>query len=108
MVIANGLYVICSPGGYSPYVRIGWLRFIEDDEYEIVGARVIARFGRNAELSVLARKGPQVGTQADTQLLTASEVPVPIHRLHMIRLEPAVEDAWKLACPRPRDWRDAP
>ena len=54
------------------------------------------------KIAALAAKGPQL----DTQLLAASEVPEPIHRLHMIRHIPADAKAWAAACPRPEGWKD--
>ena len=97
-----GLAIVVSPGGYSPYVRIGWWRRVDGDEWEGIGCRVIQRFGQGAALAALSQSGPA----PDTVLLAAAKVPSPIHRLHAIRIEPADAQAWAQHCPRPADWSD--
>jgi len=103
-VMREGLNIIVSPGGYSPYVRIAWCRRVEGDEWIMIGARIIRRFGRNQQLVNLAAKGPVVGkaTSENTDLLDAATEASPIHRLHAIRCEPANEKAWARACPKPK------
>lgn len=98
----HGLAIVCSPAGYGPYVRIGWCRRVDGDEWEIVNARVVRRFGTGGELAKLAVDGPLT----DTQLLSAAATPSPIHRLHAIRYEAASESAWAEHCPRPHGWTD--
>ena len=100
-----GLYIIVVPSGYNPFVLIGWLRRVEDpaepygDEYEMLGGRVIRRFGPNVELGVLARKGPQAGTE----LLRATKRES-YHRLSWGRSIDADIVAWAKDCPRPEGW----
>jgi len=103
-VMREGLNIIVSPGGYSPYVRIAWCRRVEGDEWIMIGARIIRRFGRNQQLVNLAAKGPVVGkaTSENTDLLDAATEASPIHRLHAIRCEPANEKAWAKVCPKPK------
>ena len=102
-VMREGLNIIVSPGGYSPYVRIGWCRRVEGDEWLIIGARIIRRFGRNQQLVNLAANGPVVGKDQgeNTDMLDAATEASPIHRLHAIRCEPANEKAWAKVCPKP-------
>ena len=104
-VMREGLNIIVSPGGYSPYVRIGWCRRVDGDEWIMIGARIIRRFGRNQQLVNLAAKGPVANKTVagdNTDLLDAATEASPIHRLHAIRCEPANEKAWAKACPKPK------
>ena len=98
----EGLKILTYPsGGYYPYVFVGWLRRVGGDDYELVGARIIRRFGRDGALVNLAEKGPQ----SDTQLLDAAKHPEPVHRLLMGRVIQANAGAWKKECPKPKDWK---
>jgi hypothetical protein len=107
-IMKEGLHIVVSPGGYTPYVRIAWCRRLEGDEWELVGARIIRRYGRDQQLVNLAAKGPakptDKGADDGTKLLDAATVPSPIHRLHAIRIEPANEEAWREHCPKPAGW----
>ena len=111
-LLEPGLTIICSPsGGDWPFVRVGWLRRKCGDEWEIVNARIIRRFGHGpekpAELARIAQDGPWrdgAGRQRATQLLAASAKPEPIHRLHVCRSIACNPDAWAEDCPRPADW----
>ena len=108
MNLLKGLRIVSIPSGYNPYVLIGWLRRLEGDEYELVGARVIRRYGTDVSLTQLAEDGPA----HDTQLLRASAHPEPVNRLLMSRCLVTNEDAWSTkrakdkACPRPNGWVD--
>lgn len=96
----NGLRIVSIPGGYYPYVLVGWLRRLQGDDWEISGARVIRRFGARQSLAGLASKGPA----RDTQLLEASAQPEDLHRLLINRSIRCDEAAWAKECPRPEGW----
>lgn len=67
--MTDGLYIICSPGGYYPYVRIAWCYRV-DGLLHMKNCRVLKQFGNMAELAAIAVDGPK----SNTRLLTASEV----------------------------------
>lgn len=94
-MITDGLYILCSPGGYYPYVRVGWCRRI-DGFIEVYNCRLIRRFGTNAELSRIAKTGPMTSTQ----LLSPSPVEY-VSVVAVSRLIPADPAAWVKECPRP-------
>jgi hypothetical protein len=100
--VNHGLYIVSVPsGGYYPYTIVGWVRRVEGDEWEAVGARIIRRYGPSVSLTTLAEKGPQEGTE----LLPASHLPRPVHRLHMgLPLKCDVK-AWAKDCPKPKGWK---
>ena len=97
----NGLKIFSLPGGYYPFVLVGWLRRVEGDEYEVLSGRVIRRFGQSQALSSLAQKGPA----KDTELLAASPTET-VHRLLIGRCIPCEPSAWAKECPKPEGWRD--
>ena len=70
------LCIVSIPSGYYPYVLIGWAHRVEGLEWEIVGARVIRRFGRDVAITTLAHEGPQRGTEllpaADYDIATSA------------------------------------
>lgn len=91
----DGLYIICSPGGYYPYVRIGWCSR-QDGMIEMRNCRVIKRFGTNAELAKIAKEGPV----SSTSLLSPADVEYVAVGL-VSRLIPCNPTAWKKECPKP-------
>ena len=97
----KGLFIVSLPsGGTWPYTEIGYLRRLEGDEWEMHGARIIKRYGKNQALADLAANGPA----SDTILLPASRKPLPVHRLHMGRPEVCDEKAWAAHVPKPQGW----
>jgi hypothetical protein len=96
----NGLKIISVPSGYNPYVIVGWLRRVDGDWWEMIGARVIRRFGTNIAMTTLAEKGPAT----DTQLLEASAQPEDYHRFGISRALRCNEEMWLKHCPKPKDW----
>jgi hypothetical protein len=96
----SGLKVIVTPGNYWALTQIGWLRRVDGDEYELVGARSLRRIGEQVPLATLAAKGPG----KTIQVQPASEQPEELHRLTIRRCIPANEAAWAKECPRPKDW----
>ena len=101
-----GLTVLVSQGTYYGLIRVGWLRRVEGDEWELVGARVLVRASgwRTSDgylaLSEAAAQGP--GTA--WTLLPASAEPEPVWRGHMLRPIVADAEAWAVECPRPPEW----
>jgi hypothetical protein len=100
----NGLKIIQVPGRYGGWAvtRVGWMRRVNGDEWEMIGARTIVRTGSPRTLDSLAAKGPA----NDHRLSDASEMPEEIHRLLIRRSLPASEKTWIAHCPRPPGWRD--
>jgi len=97
----DGLKIIQVPGRYSWAVtRVGWLRRVSGDEWEIVGARTIVRTGSPRTLDSLAAHGPG----RDHRLSAISEASEEIHRLVIRRSIPANEAAWLEHCPMPAGW----
>ena len=102
----EGLTVLVSQGTYYGLVRVGWLRRVDGDEWELVGARVMVRASgwRTADgyvaLSDAAAKGPG----SAWTLLPASVEPEPVWRGHMLRPIVANPEAWKSQVPRPKGW----
>jgi hypothetical protein len=100
----DGLKIVVTPGSYWALTQIGWLRRLDGDEYELVGARTLRRVGAQVPLAQLAAEGP--GDSIKVQP-TAVE-PEEIHRLLIRRSIPASESAWAKWCPKPAGWGDAP
>ena len=98
--VIEGLYIVCSPGGYYPYVRIGWCR--RDDIWiEMHNCRVIKRFGTNAELAKIAKEGPK----SNTNLLSVSKM----ERVCVAMASRVIECAplaWVEACPKPESFAE--
>jgi hypothetical protein len=98
--LEEGLKIITLPGGYVPYVLVGWLKRVAGDEWHLHNARVIRRFGAGKTLTDLAEEGPA----EDTQLLSPSAKPEEVHRLNIGRSIPCNEESWKEACPKPSSY----
>ena len=97
----DGLNIVCTPGGYSPYIRIGWFRRID---FELVGrnVRVIRRLGRSMEISQLARNGPRRGDGHTILLSPSPEGSVALAMCAWV--EPCDPAAWAEDCPEPEGW----
>lgn len=91
----DGLYIMCMPGGWYPWVMVGWVE-CDDLFIKFKNCRVIRRYGSSAQLSVIAKKGPQ----RDTELLEPSELEL-IAITSISRAILCDEVAWKTYCPRP-------
>jgi hypothetical protein len=100
----NGLKIIQVPGMYAnlAVTRIGWLRRVSGDEWELIGASTIVRTGSPRSLDSLAAHGPK----DDRRLTASAEAPEEIHRLVIRRSLPADVKAWAADCPRPDGWID--
>jgi len=104
----EGLVVMVSRGTYWGLVRIGWLRNVAGDEWEMVNARTILRTGgydSEGLQKVVQCKGKLTGHRLG---LMARE-PEEIHRLQMVRpMRVPREDwgEWEKHVPKPADWVD--
>jgi hypothetical protein len=99
----NGLKIIQVPGRYGYSVtRIGWMRRVSGDEFELVNARTITRTGEPRTLASLAHDGPK----RDHGLSDMDEGVEEVHRLVIRRSRPASEAAWIKHCPKPGNWVD--
>lgn len=104
----EGLMLMVSRGSYWGLTRLGWLRRVEGDEFEIVNCRTVLRTGAwdPEGLQVLVQSK---GKFSNHRLGLMAKVPEPIHRLQMIRpMMIPLEDvgAWEKHCPKPKDWVD--
>jgi len=95
--VNDGLYIFSMPGGWYPWVLVGWAE--RDDLFiKFQNCRVIRRYGSRAQLSVIAKKGPQ----RDTELLEPSELElIPVTSISRAII--CDEEAWKVYCPRPKN-----
>ncbi len=96
----NGFQIICCPGGYYPYVRIGWCVRM-DNFIRIYNCRLIKRFGTDAELAKIAKEGPL----PSTQLLSMAEYE-DVSSALIARAIPATATAWKKEVPKPKSWAE--
>lgn len=101
----EGLMILLTRGTYyRGLCRMGWLRRIEGDEWEIIGSRVLTRTGNVVPLRELAEgegklPGHKLGKPAKT--------PESVHRLHMVRnIDVPREDweKWAKDFPMPEGW----
>lgn len=96
----EGLKIVVTPGNYWALTQVGWLRRVDGDEYELVGARTLRRVGDMVPLAELAASGPG----KTIKLMPAAVEPEELHRLLIRRCIPASEDAWAKHCPKPAGW----
>lgn len=100
----DGLKIVQLPGGYGYSVtRVGWLRRVSGDDYELVNGRTMAREGAYSidGITKAAAKGPN-----GYKLSVPDEMPEELHRLLIRRAVPANAKAWAEACPMPKDWSE--
>ena len=96
----NGLHLVCSPAGWSPYVTVAWCR-VGDGWIEYApGARIVRRFGGWAQLANLAAKGPI----ESTELLAPSQLGGGCSMAQVCRYERCDPAAWAEHCPKPEEW----
>ncbi len=102
----DGLKIITLPGGYygRSITRVGWLRRVGGDEWELLGGRTIVRTEspRVGGLEILASSGPK-----GYKLGEASKTVEHIHRLIIRRSIVADPKVWNKDCPQPKDWSAA-
>jgi hypothetical protein len=94
-----GLAIITLPGGYNPFVLVGWCRPVRGYEWEILNCRCVRRYGANVSIAELAGGGPAPTTQLNA--LSGREL---FFRPAVGRWLPCSETAWLAHCPRPADW----
>jgi hypothetical protein len=80
--------------------RVGWLRRVGGDEWEIVGARSIRRTSGVRHIASLAEDGPQ----KDHEVGPVAKEPEPVHRLLIRRVVYANLKQWVELCERPKGW----
>ncbi len=101
----DGLKIVQVAGAYYGYsvTRVGWLRRVSGDEYELLNARTIARTGSYSldGINKLASDGPR----DKYRLSEGDKGPEEVHRLLIRRSVPASVDAWAKDCPRPKGWQ---
>ena len=102
----DGLVLVQFPGGYYRNVtRVGWLRRVEGDEFELFGAVTVWRESGSfdpAGLEKLAAGGLGKGYRASEP----SPVAELAHRLTVRRVLRADEKAWARTCPKPKGWEE--
>lgn len=91
-----GLYIICSPAGYNPYVRIAWCER-RDIMVDMKNCRVLKQFGSMAELADIAETGPKSNTRLLKMAKRGEGVCVGMI-CRWIRCNP---EAWAKDCPKP-------
>ena len=97
----EGLKLIKEPGYYGA-TKIGWLRRIQGDEYELVAGswRTVWRTTGSRLLEDLAADGPL----DDHELGNVAKVIDEINRHLVGSSKPANVAVWEAHCPRPNDW----
>lgn len=100
----NGLKIVQLTGAYYGWAvtRVGWLRRVSGDEWELLGARTIIRTGSPRPLGNLASHGPM----KDHRLTDADEGAEDVNRILIRRSFAANEQAWLKHCPKPAGWQD--
>lgn len=102
----DGLKIIQVAGRYGYSVtRIGWLRRVSGDEYELIGARTVARTSGNYSLDGISKLAAE-GMQKNYELSKPDKTTEDIHRLLIRRCLNADEAAWKEHCPKPKNWKE--
>ncbi len=96
----NGLALVVVAGGWRALTRVGWLRRVEGDEWELVGARSVRTVGRYIPLAELASIGPV----KDVSLQQKADEPEPLHRLLLRRVIFCDVPKWAKEVPRPKGW----
>lgn len=103
----DGLRLIQVPGAYYGFsvTRVGWLRRVDGDEFELLNAVTVWRSNgqRNpAGVDLLAAKG----LGKDYSATEPATQPEELHRLTIRRSIRADEKAWARTCPRPKGWEE--
>ena len=96
----EGLKIIQLPGRYYYKVtKVGWLKRIAGDEYELIGACTVMRTSGTRHLDELASDGPK----DDHRVFKPSNAAEDIHRLSILRCIQADPESWP-TCPQPKNW----
>lgn len=107
----EGLKLIKLPGYYGP-VRVGWLRRIDGDNYELLpGSVLVIRTSGSRALAELAADGPvdRSGehTNRPVQDHKLTDKAGTAHDVNEFRVWQAIDcgDAWREFVPQPKEWR---
>ena len=92
-----GLYLFATPSGGRAVLRVGWIRRVEGDEYEVVSQRTPKRSEYTTMPSEAAAKGPP----SAWKFTDPHPLPCPLTRYHIHHPWPCNEKAWAKVCPRP-------
>lgn len=96
----EGLMLLKLPGYYGP-VRVGWLKRISGDNYELLpGSVLLVRTKGTRKLAELAAKGPLDDHKCEDRAETSLDV----NEFRVWQPWQCNEEAWKEHCPRPKDW----
>lgn len=98
----NGLKVVQLPGRYWSVTRVGWMRRVAGDEWELINACTIIRTGQSRTVASLADDGPLEDHRVSAPANGVEEV----HRL-VIRRSLQAADVWLKHCPKPVNWVDS-
>lgn len=104
----EGLVFMVSPGAWRILCRVGWLRRVEGDEWELVNCRSVIRTG-GYDSDGLQKLAQCRGEIKNHTLGLISKIAEPIHRLQMIRPLPIPREdweSWEAHCPKPKDWEE--
>jgi hypothetical protein len=101
----NGLKIIAFlPGRYGyGLTRVGWVRRISGDEFEILGGRTIWRKSGQFQMGGLNKLAAD-GLGKDYEATDPDAMPEELHRLLVRRSLPANEEKRAKLCPRPKGW----
>ena len=102
----DGLVLVQFPGGYYRNVtRVGWLRRVEGDEFELLGAVTVWRESGSFDPAGLEKLAAG-GLGRDYRASEPSPVAELAHRLTVRRVLRADEKAWARTCPKPKGWEE--
>lgn len=93
----NGLYLLTTPSsGNVAVLRVGWLRRVEGDEYEVINARTPLR-GEYKTTFDMAQNAPPPGWKWTEPL----ERPLQLHRFQIRAPVELSAEGYAKLCPRP-------
>lgn len=96
----EGLVLLKLPGYYGP-VRVGWLRRLEGDNYELLpGSVLVVRTSGNRKLAEIAAAGPK----SDHRCEDRAETSMDVNEFRVWQCWQANEKAWAAECPHPTGW----
>ena len=97
----NGLYLFTQPSGGVTVIRIGWIKRLEGDEYEVLNSVTPKRAGDYETMwSDVAIDGPPKKWSFTRPIPGGC----PITRWQILGPVPLQESQWTKLCPKPKDW----
>lgn len=99
----DGLNIVHTPSGWSPYVIIAWCRVRDGIVEYAPGYRVLRRFGSEAQVAQLAANGPA----ETTQLLDPAPLAGGCSTAMVSRFDEANPEAWVKEMPKPEGWDES-